>query len=214
MCVCGGREQATYSGMALEAKVDHHNRGQEDHGKDGGHQEEVQDDDQGIGSRHKERPSPAGTDAPTLHGKQLVIHIVGRKPRNHPRYVRQIVRVVVIHLLVGHLCRNQQGPSGAFQTFSSIPFLPLQIKMLQLAFHSPLDLACLVSLPGRIWLASWKQDTGLELPVVRSGKALLLDNSPRELDGTSMDSHCKSANHYSDLPLSETGYWVERSNLT
>lgn len=92
--------------MALEAKVNHHNGGEQHDGEDNEHQEQVDEKDQGVHGDDQQGPCQAAPGAPWLPGQELVIHVIRREGGKHPRLLREVFCPQVLSIVAGHSSRR------------------------------------------------------------------------------------------------------------
>lgn len=74
----------TYLGVALEAKINHHDGGKQHNGENNKHQEQIEQENQAVHGSYQQGPGQAAAGAAGLPGKELLIHVIGGQPRDHP----------------------------------------------------------------------------------------------------------------------------------
>lgn len=110
MWPCSHRERGTYLGVALEAKVNHHNGREQHNGENNKHQEQIKEKDQGVHGSYHQAPRQAAPGAARLPGKELVIHVIRGEPRDHPRPFREDFCSQVLSVLARHSSRRCTNP--------------------------------------------------------------------------------------------------------
>lgn len=74
----------TYLGVALETKINHHDGGKQHNGENNKHQEQIEQENQAVHGCYQQGPGQAAAGAAGFPGKELLIHVIGGEPRDHP----------------------------------------------------------------------------------------------------------------------------------
>lgn len=99
-----------YLGVALEAKVNHHDGREQHNGENNKHQEQIEQEDQGVHGSYQQGPGQAAAGAAGLPGKELVIHVIWGQPGDHPRLLREDFCSKVLRVLARHPSRRSTKP--------------------------------------------------------------------------------------------------------
>lgn len=96
----------TYLRVTLEAKVNHHNGREQHNGENHKHQEQIHEKDQEVDGGNQQGPGQAAPGAPSLPGKELVIHVIWWEAWKHPRLLREVSSSKVLSVLARHSSRR------------------------------------------------------------------------------------------------------------